>query len=202
MAQPQTRFSPQEYLAHERAAATRSEYLDGQIFTLAGASRRHNLITLNLGAELRAQLRRRPCEVYTSAMRVKIPATGLYTYPDVVAVCGEPSFEDSELDTLLNPTLLIEVLSKSTADRDRGGKFEHYRSIDSVQEVLFVAQDRVHVMRYERQPDSTWLLSETRDGGGRMALSSIAAELDIAEVYAKVRFDDVPRPTPVPGPEA
>ena len=199
MAQTQASYSQKEYLALERAASTRSEYLDGQIHALAGASRRHNLINLYIGAELRAQLRRRPCEVYASDMRVKVPATGLYTYPDVVAVCGEPVFEDAELDTLLNPTLLVEVLSESTADHDRGARFEHYCSVASLREVLFVSQHHVHVVRYERQPDDTWLLSESRAAEGCLLLSSVEAELELSEVYAKVRFDKASGPTLVPG---
>jgi Uma2 family endonuclease len=190
MAQPQPRTAPAEYLALEREAEHRSEYLDGEIFAMAGASRRHNLICLNVGAELRDQLRRRPCEVYVHDMRVKVSATGLYTYPDAVAVCEEPQFEDAELDTLLNPTLLVEVLSPSTADYDRGAKFEHFRTLPSLQEVLFVSQDEVHVLHYVRQPADTWILSESWDVDGVVSLPSIRAELRIAEVYAKVAFDD------------
>jgi Uma2 family endonuclease len=119
MALPKPRYSPSEYLAMEREAPTRSEYLNGEIFAMAGASRRHNLITMNVGAHLWGQLRQGPCEVYSRDMRVKVSATGLYTYPDLVVVCGEPELEDAELDTLLNPTLLVEVLSKSTADARR-----------------------------------------------------------------------------------
>ena len=119
--QAKAHLTAEEYLALERKAPYKSEYLKGEVFAMTGASRRHNLISLNIGAELRAQLRQRPCEVYTSDMRVKLGATGLYTYPDVVVVCGEPAFEDAEVDTLLNPILLVEVLSKSTEDYDRGG---------------------------------------------------------------------------------
>ena len=119
--QAKAHLTAEEYLALERKALYKSEYLKGEVFVMTGASRRHNLISLNIGAELRAQLRQRPCEVYTSDMRVKLGATGLYTYPDVAVVCGEPAFEDAEVDTLLNPILLVEVLSKSTEDYDRGG---------------------------------------------------------------------------------
>lgn len=190
MAQPQPRTTPDEYLALERQAEHRSEYLDGEVFAMAGASRRHNLICLNVGAELRDQLRRRPCEVYVHDMRVKVSATGLYTYPDAVATCEEPQFEDAELDTLLNPTLLVEVLSPSTADYDRGAKFEHFRTLASLREVLFVSQDEVHVLHYVRQANDAWLLTESRDAGAVITLASIRAELRLAEVYAKVSFDD------------
>lgn len=199
MAQPQHHISPAEYLALERAASTKSEYVDGQIFALAGASRQHNLITANLIRELGGQLRRQPCEVYPSDMRVKVSSSGLYTYPDVVVVCGEPEFEDTELDTLLNPTVLIEVLSKSTADYDRGQKFEQYRTLPSVREVLFVAQDSIHLVHYRRQKHGTWILTETRDPEASLAMPSIATEISVAEMYAKVRFEEPSRPKAVPG---
>lgn len=199
--QAQPHCTAAEYLALERDAPTRNEYLDGEIFAMAGASRRHNLICLNVGAELRAQLRERPCEVYTSEMRVKIAATGLYTYPDGVVVCGEPAFEDAEVDTLLNPTLLVEVLSKSTEDYDRGGKFEHYRTIESLREYVLVAQNKAQVVHYVRQDDGTWLLAEISGLEGRVILPSIEAELIMAEVYAKVKLDRVQnRPGPTAGP--
>ncbi len=189
MAEPKPHHSPTEYLAMERESRGRSEYSDGEIFATAGASRRHNLICLNIGATFWNQLRDRDCEVYSSDMRVLVPATGLYTYPDVVVVCGEPEFEDAELDTLLNPTLIVEVLSDSTADYDRGAKFEQYRTVPSLQEVLLVAQDEVHGVRYRRRNDDSWMLSETRDRDGRWALSSIDGELEMAVAYAKVRFE-------------
>lgn len=184
-----SRVTPAEYLALERQAEHKSEYLDGEIFAMTGASRRHNLICLNIGAELRAQLKQRPCEVYTSDMRVKVNATGLYTYPDVVVVCGGPSFEDAEVDTLLNPTLLVEVLSKTTEDYDRAGKFEHYRALESLREYVLVAQQRYHVMHYVRRPDGAWLLTETSDINSSLHLPSINCDLVLAEAYAKVRMD-------------
>ena len=186
--QARDRMTVEEYLAFERRSPGKSEYFDGEAFAMSGASRRHNLISLNIGAELRAQLRHRPCEVHTSDMRVKISPTGLYTYPDVVAVCEEPSFEDAEADTLLNATLLVEVLSKTTEDCDRGGKFEHYRTPGSVREYLLVAQDRCHVVHYTRQTDNTWLLEETREMEDRVSLPSVDCRLALSEICAKVRF--------------
>jgi Uma2 family endonuclease len=175
-------------LALERKAPYKSEYIKGEVFAMTGASRRHSLISLNIGAELRAQLRQRPCEVYTSDMRVKLGATGLYTYPDVVVVCGEPAFEDAEVDTLLNPILLVEVLLKSTEDYDCRGKFEHYPTLPSLHEYLFVAQEKCHVVHYTRQTDHTWLLSETRDIDDHLHLACICCNLVLSEVYAKVSF--------------
>src|SRR5207253_1326999 len=124
-------ISPQEYLRLEREAEFKSEYLNGEIFVMSGATRKHNLLTLNIGGSLNQQLRGRPCEVYAIDMRVKVSATGLYTYPDVAVVCGEPQFEDDYLDTLLNPTILVEVLSKSTERYDRIAKSSYYRTLDS-----------------------------------------------------------------------
>ena len=131
---PKPYLTPQEYLARERRAETKSEYLRGGVFAMSGASRNHNLVATNVAAELRQQLRDRDCEVHQSDMRVKISSTGLYTYPDVTVVCGEPEFEDEEVDTLLNPKVIVEVLSPSTADYDRGGKFTHYRRLPSLRE--------------------------------------------------------------------
>jgi hypothetical protein len=128
-AQPKPRYTPQEYLARERQAEVRSEYFAGEIFAMSGNSRGHNLIVTNAVGELRHRLRHRPCEVYPSNMRVKVEASGLYTYPDVTVVCGEPRFEDAEVDTLLNPMVLMEVLSKSTEAYGRGKKSAHYRRL-------------------------------------------------------------------------
>jgi Uma2 family endonuclease len=127
--------------------------------------------------------------VYSSDMRVKISRTGLYTYPDVVVVCDEPRFEDAEVDTLLNPLVLVEVLSPSTADYDRGEKFEHYRTLASLQVYLLIAQERCHVVHYTRQQDNTWLLAETSDIQDCLHLLSIGCDLLLSEVYAKVQLD-------------
>jgi len=177
-----------EYLAIERRARTRSEYLDGEMFTMPGAGRRHNLIKGNTERELSLQLKRHPCEVYSSDQRVHIPATGLYTYPDIVVVCGEPRFEDIELETLLNPTLIVEVLSSTTEAYDRGKKFEHYRTIESFVEYLLISQDEPLIERYLRQDDGTWLFKAVASLDSRIVLPSIGCELALAEVYEKVEL--------------
>jgi Uma2 family endonuclease len=182
-----TRCTPEQYLALERKAVVKSEYLDGQITAMSGASRPHNLIATNLIREISARLTDRPCEVYGSDMRVNIPPTGLYTYPDVVAVCDEPEFLDGELDTLLNPTVIVEVLSPSTEAYDRGLKSAHYRRLASLQEYVLVAQDRVFVERYARQGNG-WLLTEWSHLEETLRLASIDCEVPLREVYAKVRF--------------
>ncbi len=193
MAQPKSTLTAVEYLELERRSDSKHEYLDGEPFAMAGASRRHNLITANIVGELRAALRRGPCEVYPSDMRIKVDPTGLYTYPDASVVCDEPRFEDQELDTLLNPKLLVEVLSKSTAAYDLGKKFEHYRALESVEEVLFVDSESIHVMFYRRTDKpaafSTWILRETRDLSAEILVPSLDVNLPLKEIYAKVRFD-------------
>src|ERR1044072_9754283 len=128
---PKNYFTPEEYLEMERKADCKNEYFNGEIFAMGGASPRHVLIVTNVVSELRTQLKNRPCTVYSTDLRVRVSATGLYTYPDVIVVCGEPRFADDHRDTLLNPTLIVEVLSNSTKDYDRGDKFEQYRALES-----------------------------------------------------------------------
>jgi Uma2 family endonuclease len=185
-AEPKSYLTPEEYLALERKAERKSEYFDGEMFATSGASREHNLIVTNIIREISQQLKERPCEVYPSDMRVKIPATGLYTYPDVVVVCGEPKFEDDHLDTLLNPTLIIEVLFESTEAYDRGKKSAHYRTVKSLAEYLLVAQDAYRIEQYVRQASNQWLLCEARGLEETLRLSSIQCDLTLKEVYAKV----------------
>jgi Uma2 family endonuclease len=182
-----SRCTPEQYLALERKSPIKHEYYDGEIFAMAGASREHNLIAGNFYAEIRAQLRHRPCEVYMSDMRVLVSRTGLYTYPDIVAVCGEPQFQDSEVDTLLNPNLIVEVLSPSTEAYDRGRKFGHYRRLESLKEYVLVDQEQVRVERYTRQGDE-WLLAELSSLEDTLRLDSIGCTVALREIYAKVQL--------------
>lgn len=172
-AQPNVYLTPAEYLASERQSTQRHEYQAGQVFALDGGSQQHNLIVTNIVAELRTQLRKSPCTVYPSDMQVKAHQTGLYTYPDVIVVCDEALFEDVDRDTLLNPTVLVEVLSKSTENYDRGKKFQHYRTLESFKEYLLIAQETHHVEHYARQPDEQWLLSDA--GNDSLALHRLYA---------------------------
>ena len=185
---PRTTATPEEYLAAERAAETRSEYIDGEVYAMSGASRQHTTIAFNIAGELRPQLRGRRCEGHLSDRRVGVGSRA-YFYPDVVVVCGDAQYEADQLDTLLNPTLIIEILSPSTAGFDAGEKFDMYRTLDSLQEYLLVAQDRCHIIHYVRRSDNTWLLSETRDMSARLDLPSIGCTLAVAEVYDQVTFD-------------
>ena len=191
--QPKTFLTPEQYLEIEREAEFKSEYYQGEMFAMAGAAEAHNVLVANLVASLHHQFRSGPCRVYPSDMRVGVHATGLYTYPDVVVACGERRFLDGRRDTLLNPSLLIEVLSPSTEAYDRGKKFEHYRSIESLREYLLVASDRVHADLYTRQPDGRWLLTSADRLEDSLDLQSIGCRLALADLYEKV---DVPGSQP------
>jgi len=186
--QTKIHVTPEEYLAFERSAEFKSKYFDGEIFAMTGASRRHNLISTNLLREFSQQLRTHQCEVYPSDMRVRIPAANIYTYPDVVIVCGEPEFEDDHVDTLLNPTALIEVLSKSTASYDRDLKFAYYRTLASLAEYLLVAQDQFKIEQYTKQPDGRWLLADIGSPEARVELTSVGCTLALKDIYEKVEF--------------
>ncbi len=179
-------LTAQAYLAQERDAETKSEYYAGQVYAMSGASEAHNLIVWNVSGELRSRLKKRPCRGYPSDMRVKVSPTGLYTYPDVTVVCGKPEFDDKRKDTLLNPTVIIEVLSESTEAYDRGKKFSHYRTLESLAEYLLIAQDAVAIDRYVRQPDGRWLLTAYRGLKAVAMIEAIDCELSLAEVYDKV----------------
>jgi Uma2 family endonuclease len=185
--QPKTTcLTPEEYLSIERKAEYKRDYFDGEIYAMTGASREHNLITGNVYGELRQQLKGKPCEAYASDMRVRVPAARLYTYPDVVVVCGEPKFEDAHVDTLLNPTLIVEVLSRSTETYDRGKRSVYYRMIDSLAEYLLVEQDEYRIEQYVKQADGRWLLSEETSLEGSIDLASVECRLALSEAYDRV----------------
>ena len=183
----QSHLTPEEYLALERKATIKSEYLDGQMYAMSGASRAHNRICINICAEFNAQLKGSDCEIYAIDMRVKVDSAGLYTYPDVLVVCDEPRFEDDSFDTLLNPTALFEILSPSTEAYDRGAKFGYYRQLDSLQEYTLVSQDCMRVERYLRQ-GGQWILTEFGKPEDVVDFTSINCELSLREIYAKVKF--------------
>ncbi|HWN42331.1 MAG TPA: Uma2 family endonuclease [Thermoanaerobaculia bacterium] len=184
--EPKPRFTPEEYLARERQAESRNEYLHGEIFAMTGASRRHNRIVLNTAISLDSQLRGKGCEVFASEMRVRVPAMDLYTYPDLAVACGEPRFEDGEVDTLLNPVLIVEVLSKSTESYDRGIKFSYYRALPSLAEYLLLSQDRAHAEHFVREASDRWVLTETDDPAKTLELPSVGCTLALSDVYDRV----------------
>jgi Uma2 family endonuclease len=185
LAQPY--ITPAEYLAAERKAAEKSEYINGRVYAMAGASRVHNLIALNTASELRTQLRGRPCEAYANDMRVKVERTGMYTYPDVVGLCEEPRFEDAEVDTLLNPGVIIEILSPSTERYDRGEKFAHYRRLESLREYVLIAQDIRRIEHYRREGDS-WVLTEVSEPDAALVISSLSCTLRLSDIYDRVEL--------------
>lgn len=189
IAHPHPQLSPQEYLELERKAEIKSEYIDGETVAMTGASRRHNLISLNIAASLHSQLRSRPCEIYMGDMRVVVDQAEFYTYPDIVVACEDPQFLDAELDTLLNPTLIIEVLSLSTASYDRGEKFNRYRQLSSLQEYLMVAQSTPALEHYRKQSEREWILVDITDWEAILTLSSIQCQLALQDIYEKVKFD-------------
>jgi Uma2 family endonuclease len=183
------RITPQEYLAIERAALTRSEYCAGEMSAMSGASWHHNLVKDNLARAVGNRLEGGPCLLTTSDLRVKVDATGFYTYPDIVVVCEEPRFEDNVHDTLLNPRVVIEVLSDSTEKYDRGKKFAHYQRVASLQEYVLVSQDEPVVERYLRQPAGGWLLTTVRGLDADFEFASITATVSMREIYRGVSFD-------------
>jgi Uma2 family endonuclease len=184
---PRTLLSEEQYLAVERRAEFRSEFHRGEMFAMAGASRRHNRIVTNLVTALDNQLRERPCNVYSNDMRVKIKDTGLFTYPDLVVTCGSEMFADSEQDTLLDPLVIFEVLSDSTEAYDRGKKFEHYQRIGSLATYVLAAQDSRRVEQYVRQEDCrAWTYTETHGAGAVVEIEAILCDLKLEDVYAKV----------------
>ncbi len=179
------RFTPEQYLALERKAETKSEFCDGFIEAMAGASRAHGLISLNLASHLLLQLQDRPCEVYNGDMRVWVGPANRYTYPDVVVVCGEPQFQDSDLDTLINPTVIVEVLSPTTEKKDRGKKFTGYRGLHSLKDYILVDQDEVLVDQYTRDGNQ-WRLTIHDRHADVLHLASIGCEVPLSSIYAKV----------------
>ena len=187
-----TRVTEAEYLAYERDSEAKHELIDGEIFAMTGASESHNLISVNAITAIKIQIKGKPCKLYPSDMRVKIVPWRMYTYPDLSLVCGEPQFADHEFDTLLNPVLLIEVLSPSTERYDRGRKFQAYRSIPSLKEYLLIAQDEPRIERYFRLEDDLWEFTDVQGMDAKIALKSVDAVLKLSDIYEQVTFTDEP----------
>jgi Uma2 family endonuclease len=186
LAIPKKKLSETEYLAIERAAEFKSEFYNGEMFAMSGASRQHNEIKENLSIEIGSRLKGGSCRTYSSDQRVKIDRTGLYTYPDLLIVCGQPIFDQEHGDILFNPQVIIEILSKSTESYDRGKKFLHYRRLPSLREYVLVSQERKLVERFVRQPDETWLLTTFDDPDGEFVLSTVPVRVPMADVYRGV----------------
>jgi Uma2 family endonuclease len=186
-----TRFyTEEEYLAFEREAADKHELIDGEIVAMAGASREHNIISGNLFASIHSSLRGRNCEVYANDLRVRMKKNR-YSYPDVVVVCGEPKFADDEFDVLLNPVVVAEVLSKSTRFRDKTEKLEAFQKMESIQEVLLIEQDILHIEHYIKQTPMQWLLRIYEDLNDVITLDSIGCQVSLGEIYNRIEFEKV-----------
>jgi Uma2 family endonuclease len=181
-------ITPEEYLDHERLAEFKSEYYDGQIYAMSGTSFRHTVIASNLHGELFDQLRGKPCRPFFSDLRLRSPNSNAYTYPDIMVICGPPQFADDRFDTMLNPTLIIEILSSSTESWDRGGKFAHYRKLESLSDYVLVSQEKMLVEHYTRQGEQ-WLLTAWSQPEDSLMLASIGCEVRLRDVYAKVSFE-------------
>ena len=184
------RLTPTEYLKIERASEFRHEFVNGEMFAMAGGSPQHSAIKVNLSREVSTRLKGRPCTAFDSDLRIQVSPTGLYTYPDLSVVCGELEFDDDQQDTVLNPTLLVEVLSGSTEAYDRGEKFAHYRQIASLREYVLISQKSPLVERYLRNPDDTWTLTAVIGLEASIHLLTIDLTLPLAEVYDRVKFDE------------
>lgn len=185
-------ISEEDYLTMEEVSPVRHEYFDGEIFQMAGASDEHNTIAMNIAAELHQQLKKRPCKVYQNDMRLYVEKEGIYTYPDVMVVCGKPEIKKyKNLDNMLNPVLIAEVLSPSTADYDKGAKFEQYRTIESFKEYLLVSQDAKQITRYTKQTNGSWILMDFIGDKTEIELSSIECSLTMEDIYDKVDFEEV-----------
>ena len=185
------RITPQEYLIRERQASIKSEFYQGEIFAMGGGSANHSLIAANFVREAGNALKDKPCIVFNSDLRVQVQSTGLYTYPDATIVCGELLFDDDHRDTLLNPTVIVEVLSDSTEKYDRGKKSNHYRQIASLKELILIAQDRSHVERFTRQPNGDWLFHEQKELTADFELKSLGISIAISELYRGVTFEPI-----------
>jgi Uma2 family endonuclease len=180
-------FTSTEYLEFERLSEVKHELINGEIFEMAGAVKRHNQISANIIRLLGNQLLERDCNAFSSDMRVKISAAGNYTYPDIVAVCGEEIYEDETEDTLINPQLIIEVLSKSTEAYDRGAKFEYYQTIESFREYVLITQEPFRVEQYVRKNENEWSYFEFRKPENIVRLNSIDCEISLQDIYHKIQ---------------
>lgn len=173
-----------EYLSFEREAEERHEYYKGEIFAMSGASLKHNIIENNLRVIVGSFLKGKKCRSFGSNLRIHIPQNTLYTYPDILIVCDQPKLSDEYFDTLLNPAVIIEILSPSTANYDRGAKFDLYREIESLKEYILIDSTTIHFVHYIKNPDLTWTLSESKDLNATFFITTIGLQILLSEVYS------------------
>ena len=184
-------YTPDEYLQLEEVADFKSEYMDGEIIPMAGGSINHNRIAGNFYAALNFALRRQDFEVFIGDVRLWIPKRRIYTYPDVMVVAGEPEYFNNRKDTILNPQVIIEVLSKSTKGYDREGKFDAYRSIDNIQEYLLIDQTRINVKQFSKTGKKRWTFSEYDQEDEALSLNAVEFQISLLDLYNKVKFEAV-----------
>ena len=183
-------YSPEEYLALEEVAEYKSEYIDGEIYPMAGGSTNHNQIALNFSTELNFAFKKLDCRVYMGDVRLWIPKKRIYTYPDVMVVIGEPEYFNNRTDTITNPKVIVEVLSKSTKEYDRSGKFEAYRTIPTFEEYILVDQTKIYVEQFYKTGKKRWSFGEYDAEDEAIALNSVSFEISLADVYNKVKFEE------------
>lgn len=189
-----THYTPEDYAELEKNSEERLEYFDGNVWSMAGATAKHEKLVGNTITALNVSLRGRNCDVFGSNLRVKVPVYMPYRYSHVTALCGEPVYENFHgLEVLVNPALIVAILSPSTADFDRSDKFTYYKSIESFREYLLVAQDRAHVALYTKQNENEWLHREYNSLNESFYLSSLDCKLPLAEIYAGIEFPERPR---------
>jgi Uma2 family endonuclease len=181
-------FTSSEYLSLERQSEIRHEYLDGFVYAMAGESPAHSTICFNLSVVIGTQLRGTSCRGFSPNMKVRAGEAGLYSYPELAVACGEPAFEDEHGDVLLNPTVVFEVLSRSTEAYDRGEKFERYKRVETLRDYVLVSQDQPRLERFSLQPDGTWSKSEVSGLDSTLALDTINCRIPLAEVYERIAF--------------
>jgi Uma2 family endonuclease len=193
-AQAQPRVTPDQYLEIERAAEFRNEYYNGRIYAMSGSSWTHAVVIGNFVSALKGALEKRLCFVTSSDMRMCVSPDGLYTYPDVMVICGEPKFLDRRTDTVVNPALVVEVLSPSTEAYDRGFKAAQYRAVESLKEYALVSQTEARVEVFRRKSVHEWLMSEFVGVEAICRLDSVECEVPLADIFDKVRFETEPGP--------
>ncbi len=181
-------ITPQEYLDAEENSLEKHEYFDGEIFLRSGGSANHSLIAGNTIREFGNAVKKKPCRVFTSDIRIHVMENGLYTYPDVTVVCGRPEYLIGRNDTITNPLIIVEVLSPSTKDYDRGGKFELYRGLSSLKEYILMDSERVYIEHFHKTEDGSWILHVYQDRAATFGLFAVDAALAIAEIYDKIEW--------------
>ena len=196
--EPSRRLTEAEYFEIERAADFKSEFFEGEMFAMAGGTPQHSLIATNLAREFGNRLKAGRCVAYNADLRVKVEATGLCTYPDLSVICGELRLAGGTDDTVVNPVVLVEVLSDSTEGYDRGKKFEHYRQIPTLLEYLLVSQREPRLEQFVRQADGRWLLNEASGMEKHLEVPSLRISISLAEIFANINF--VPAPIRPPAP--